>query len=150
MEVREMTKLIELAFLPSMYPEQKSIIVLVSLYFACYAATWKGYIRIFNRLKNRILELSASTPNWLRPFALEAVRALDMFCVPENEARIYALGHRFLNSRALGSAFPASAKHGKLYPLDDGITHIPMEVALMWFDLTPFSPGKIPARHFVL
>jgi WD40 repeat protein len=149
-EVREIIQLMELAFLPPMYAEQISIIILVSLYFACYAAAWKGYTKIFDRLKCRIQDSSASPPDWLRPFTLEAVRMLDMFSAPGNETRIYAMGHRFLNMRSLGISFSPNTKHGNFYWLEDVGTVLPMELVLMWFDLTPFSPNPVAARHYII
>jgi WD40 repeat protein len=151
MEIRDMTKLVELANLDGTDAVKLTQVVCLSLYFACYAAAWKGYARIFKRLGDRILALSQGTSNaWFAPFAVEAVRALKLFDRPDGEVRLYAVGHRFLNTRTLGNSFPSDQKYGKLYFLEDGASYISMEGALMWFELTPFSPVTLGSRYYLL
>jgi hypothetical protein len=150
-EIREMIKLLELADLDCLNPNDLTQVVCISLYFACYGAVWKGYAKIFKKLQDRMLEISRNdSAAWFTTFALEAVQAIDRFNTPKNEAHIYAVGHRFLNSRSLGHSFDPAQKYGKLYYLEDGKSFCTMDGALMWFDLTPFSPISIGSRHYIL
>jgi hypothetical protein len=150
-EVREMTELIELADLKSLDSQLITPIVCVSLYFAAYNAVWKGYINIIGMVRNRILTLRGLLvkEHWLDSFLKEAILVIDMFASAVNESHIYTVGRQFLNIGRFGKPLPSGQKYGRLYRLDDGHSWFSMESALMWFDLTPYSPVTLNNRHYV-
>jgi hypothetical protein len=150
-EVSEMAALMELADLCRLEKPLLVQIVCLSLCVAAYRALWKGYNLVINTLKDRIVELRSSlgVDTWLLPLLEEAIRALELFGKPENQTRIYAAGHSFLNLEVFGTAVPHDRKYGRLYTMENG-SYLPMEVALMWFDLTSYSPVSLTSRHYVL
>jgi hypothetical protein len=151
LEVSEMAALIELADLDRLEKPLLVQIVCLSLCIAAYRAVWKGYNLVINKLKDRITELRSSfgVDTWLLPFLAEAMSALELFGKPGNETRIYEAGHGFLIFESFGTAVPLHRKYGRLYTLDNG-SYLPMEIALMWFGLTSYSPVSLNVRHYLL
>jgi WD40 repeat protein len=146
--VREMTQLVEIGNIESIDTKTLSQVVSVSLYFAVYAAMWKGYVKIGDQLQKRICSVAAGI-QWFGPFLAEATKAFSIFGDPRNGAKILEPGHKLLNLKKLGSPYDPERKYGHSYTLDDGMTTMPIESALMWFECTPFSPVTLNVRHYL-
>jgi hypothetical protein len=69
---------------------------------------------------------------------------------PSYEARLPSVGYKYLNAAPLGTPYFNDTKYGKQYWLEDGKSKLMMESALMWFDVTPFSPLSLNVRHYLL
>jgi hypothetical protein len=47
-----------------------------------------------------------------------------------------------------GNPMPLERRQGKMFAMDDDHSPLLMEGALMWFDLTAFSPFTLNAHHY--
>jgi hypothetical protein len=150
-EMRDLTKWIETANLDDLEEDVLGQIVGVSLYFAIYEAMWKGYKRIMRSLVETFQGL-ASKPaaKWLAPFLPEIEKVASIVKNDPSESRIYSVGHTFLNVVNLGTGYDPLVKYGKQYYLDNGTSKLKMEEALMWFDVTPYSPANLKVRHYIV
>ena len=148
---RELTKLMELANLENLDCSLIGEVVCMSLYFAGYEALWKGYDRVYNKIPERMSEIADMLALlWVKKYAEELTNAMIIMGRPRNRTKTYSFGERFLNTQKLGVPYRKSTMYGKQYYLEDGATTMPMEEALTWFELTPFSPLTLGTRHYVI
>ena len=148
---RELTKLMELANLENLDCSLIGEVVCMSLYFAGYEALWKGYDRVYNKIPERMSEIADMLALlWIKKYAEELTNAMIIMGRPRNRTKTYSFGERFLNTQKLGVPYRKSTMYGKQYYLEDGATTMPMEEALTWFELTPFSPLTLGTRHYVI
>lgn len=149
--VEDLIKLIELADLSLVDDKFYFPIVSISLYFAIYRAIWKGYQKIFNLLQAKFsCCVNKYEIKWLNNFVTETKNAVDMFKKSDDCSRIYYDGYEYLNPKPVGESYDDFTMYGKEYYLEDGVTTLSMEEALMWFDLTPFSPLTFRYRHYIV
>ena len=150
-EVEEMVKLIEIADLSKAKDTNIYSIAFLSMYFGFYRAIWKGYTKIIKYMQTKITNIASSHKlDWAKSFVEDTKKALSLFDKNKDNCRIYYVGYQYLNAKPIGYPYSQSTMYGKQYYLEDGITTLGMEEALMWFECTPYSPLTFQARHYVI
>lgn len=126
-------------------------IVALSLYFAFYRALWKGYKRILRIISQKLHEIVEKHElDWLAEYVTETNNAVNLFYEKMTGSRIFYVGYKFFNPNPIGTPYTKEQMYGKRYFLEDGDSTIDMESALMWFDITPFSPLTFKCRHYII
>lgn len=150
-EIEDMVKLIELVNLNSVSEKVYFSIVSLSLYFAIYRAIWKGYKKVLKKLQTKFSECaSKSQSDFLKNFVNETNKAIQLSEKSTDEYRILYTGFNYLNPKSVGQSFDRNTMLGKQYYMDDKRSSMDLEEALMWFDLTPFSPLNLKVKHYVV
>jgi hypothetical protein len=150
-EARTWTKIIERADLDSLSWDLAVQVISLSLYFGVYTCLWKGYAKVSHRMQSKLKAVASSVSlEWLNALVSETERAVSLMENKSCEARLYSVGYKSLNSEPLNTRYCDQTKYGKQYWLEDGKTKLSMEGALMWFDVTPFSPLNVKVRHYIV
>ena len=151
-DVEEMIRLFELTYIDSnMNDKNLFSIISLSLYFAIYRALWKGYVKVLKRLQSKFSEcVLKNNIDFMKDRIEETNKAIQLFNKPDNVKRINYVGFKYLNTKSIGEKLNQELILGKQYTLEDNTTKMDMEEALMWFDLTPFSPLTLKVKRCII
>lgn len=150
-EIEDLVKLLQIADLSNATENLRFSIASLSVYFGIYKALWKGYKKILDKLQNSLAScIKSHNLSSLSQLANETQTAISLSKEKMEVAQLYYVGYDFLNVQKVGTGYKAASKYGKQYTLEDGVTKMNMEEALMWFDVTPFSPLSLNVRHYII